>query len=143
MSTTAKRNVISHDPLEEFTQQNSIASEDEIANVPSICTEKNVNMKEKTDLGKQNLSNEISLGEELTIQEVTDMKEKLATAFDSGSKILLKSDELTRVDGAGIQLLCAFFKEASIKQVEIAWTRENDLLKNAAKQLGMSNLLAL
>ena len=139
MATRKKRAVMSHDPLEEMEEVTSISNADEDCSQTSVVsTMDNSDMQTKIKSGSEI---EIELGESLTIQEVSETVDKVSSVFDTGSQIIIKSNELMRVDGAGVQLLCAIFKEASLKQVGIRLHEPTEALRTAATYLGMSELL--
>lgn len=85
----------------------------------------------------------IKLGDCLTIQEVSELTLSLQNVFDSGLKIAIEANELQRIDGAGMQLLCVLFKEAESHDIEIGWSSESDIIRKSAIKMGLDNVLKL
>jgi anti-anti-sigma regulatory factor len=83
----------------------------------------------------------VSLGESLTIADVTNLNSEVATIFDSGNRVSIDGSEIEQVDGAGLQLLAVLVKEAAERQVEISWDGVSESLEQAAAQMGIADLL--
>ena len=57
--------------------------------------------------------------------------------------VKLNAEDIDRVDGAGMQLLAAFFKEAEQKQLDIGWNKVSPVLQDAAKIMGLGEVLKM
>jgi len=79
----------------------------------------------------------------LTIAEVGPLAEQLAGVFDSGDSLVLDGSEIEQIDGAGVQLLAALMKEAAAQQTQVVWSGATTILRDAAAQLGLADLLQL
>ena len=89
------------------------------------------------------MANRVELDENLTIREASEALAKLRAAADLGTFITLDVSSLNRVDGAGVQLLCAVVKETDNQQLDLIWSGESNALKSAASQLGVTEFLRL
>ncbi|MBA1446248.1 MAG: STAS domain-containing protein [Chromatiales bacterium] len=87
--------------------------------------------------------NVVTLGESLTIQDVAGMLETLRRSLELGGTVTLNAGELDQVDGAGIQLLCTFVKEAVNQHIEVKWVATAEKLQSAAELLGLAEVLNL
>lgn len=83
----------------------------------------------------------LSLGDSLTIVGVAELHQKMATALESGKSLLLQGGEIKQIDGAGLQLLAAFIKEAMEIGVGIRWEGLSDTLQQNARRLGLNEIL--
>lgn len=137
---TAKRKnveVITHDPFMEM----------DVSMKSETRQEKDSTAKESEISASTNdsaaMGNRVILDENLTIQEVGEVVAQVRSAFDLGTPITLEVGGLSRVDGAGVQLLCALFKESLDQQVDIIWNGDSEALNSAAAQLGVAEVLQL
>jgi ABC-type transporter Mla MlaB component len=126
---TAKRKnveVITHDPFMEM----------DVSMKSETRQEKDSTAKESEISASTNdsaaMGNRVILDENLTIQEVGEVVAQVRSAFDLGTPITLEVGGLSRVDGAGVQLLCALFKESLDQQVDIIWNGDSEALNSAA-----------
>lgn len=85
----------------------------------------------------------ISCGELLDISVVGQFHSQLKEAMAETNGIEISAAGLQRIDGAGIQLLVAFFKEADQLHIDVSWKDISDSLVNAASLLGVSEQLHL
>ena len=83
------------------------------------------------------------LSEDLTIADAAAIHQSMLDVLRSASSVTLDGSEVEQVDGAGIQLLAAFMKEAAERQIEIRWQGVSDPLRSAAAQLGLGDFLRL
>ncbi len=67
----------------------------------------------------------------------------IGAAFDLGTPIELNGEDVERIDGAGLQLLCMLMKSGGEKGVQIGWNSSSETLVEGAKQLGLQDLLQL
>lgn len=136
MVTRTKKKILSHDPLEK------IGSMDDKSSKQDMSSGKNSVISTKSD-GEACMENRVNLGEILTIQEVSEVVNTVRTSFDVGTSITLVGGDLLKVDGAGIQLLCALCKEADIQHIDVQWQSSSEILLSAATQLGVKEYLNL
>ena len=83
----------------------------------------------------------IDMGVSLTITEVTDMVRNINTQIVSKMKITIDASKIQRIDGAGLQLLCAISREANNSNLELMWQGGLTSIKEAAVQLGVFGCL--
>lgn len=128
--------IISHDPFIEAEMAESRASEEQALRVEEEYESGSTNCNISTD-------NCLTLTENLTIQEVSEVYAQIRSAYDNGAELTLDVDELSRVDGAGIQMLCAVFKEAENQHMKIVMSGNSTALQSAATQMGVLDHLQL
>ncbi|MBI3562448.1 MAG: STAS domain-containing protein [Gammaproteobacteria bacterium] len=85
----------------------------------------------------------IECGESLDITIADKFYTQLADALNSHEPLALNAGQLNRIDGAGLQLLTALFREAHAHAVEVKWEATSAPLITAAKILGVSAVLKL
>lgn len=85
--------------------------------------------------------NLIKLNENLTVKEVSGFNNSNKTIFDAGVNLSIDVSDLQRIDGAGIQLLCAIVKEANEKNISISWKGESQSLQDAIVQFGLVEIM--
>jgi len=85
----------------------------------------------------------LDLESSLTISEAACLQRLMLNLFESASVVTLDGSGVEQVDGAGVQLLAAFMKEAAERQVEVRWSGVSDRLWSAATQLGLAEVLDL
>jgi anti-anti-sigma regulatory factor len=85
----------------------------------------------------------VSLGTALDIMHASGLKDRLASALQKKSHIVLISDKIDRADTAGLQLIYAFKLEAESQQKEVSWQKPTDVLLAACDSLGMSQALGI
>lgn len=83
------------------------------------------------------------LGESLTIMEVAEMHQRLIQLLDAGETIELSASDTENIDGAGLQLLATFIKDAKNRGIQINWGKSSDAVREAAGQVGLSVVLGL
>jgi anti-anti-sigma factor len=84
------------------------------------------------------------LDQDLTIADATELQQRMLQLLQSGSaEILLDGSAVAQVDGAGVQLLAALANEVRLRRVKLVWTGVSESLDNAARQLGLGELLNL
>lgn len=79
----------------------------------------------------------------LDISVVQTLYAQLRQSSRAASAIVLKAENLQRVDGAGLQLLVSFFREAQRLNLSISWQGTSPALRNAAQLLGVAQHLQL
>ncbi|WP_198264856.1 STAS domain-containing protein [sulfur-oxidizing endosymbiont of Gigantopelta aegis] len=85
----------------------------------------------------------ITFDDTLDITMAANYFEKLTDMLNQHKSIMLNGGDVDRIDGAGLQLLVAFFKAAESLHVTVKWQACSDILKNSAKISGLSGSLAL
>jgi len=85
------------------------------------------------------VSGDVILEGSLGIAEAEAMHQHLATILDAGVDISIDSEDLSRVDAAGAQLLYAFVKESGNRSVHIQWKSVSDALKEVTDTLGLTS----
>lgn len=81
------------------------------------------------------------LGGSLSIADVGDCYTSLQALLEKGGDISVSGDSLSQVDGAGLQLLVAFYKESVRRQMVVSWHGDNTLLREMAAESGLSGAL--
>ncbi len=89
------------------------------------------------------MNNTIKLGHNMTVQDMNRILNVMNEAFDKGNSLLLSAGDLIKIDGAGLQLLCAIFKEANTQHIDIKWESPSKALVYAANLYGVKEYLKL
>ncbi len=92
---------------------------------------------EKSDTGT------VIFDDSLDITLVAGYFEKFSQLLNEQKTIILNGADIERVDGAGLQLLAAFFKSAEFLQITIQWQGVSDTLRHGAEISGLAGVLAL
>ena len=71
------------------------------------------------------------------------VQQKMLELLKTESALILDGAEVEQIDGAGIQLLAVFMKEAGERNIAIRWSGVSDRLRLAADQLGLGGFLGL
>ena len=85
----------------------------------------------------------ITFDDTLDITMAASYFEKLTEMLNQHKSITLDGANIERVDGAGLQLLVAFFKAAESLHVSIQWQAYSDTLKKSAKLSGLTGSLEI
>jgi ABC-type transporter Mla MlaB component len=85
----------------------------------------------------------VYLGTDLTIADVESKKIELAHVISDGLAVKLNGEDLEQVDGAGLQLLAVFFKQAAKNNLDISWQQISDSLLQAVRLVGLEDLLKM
>lgn len=96
-------------------------------------------MPDKSEEGQH----EIICEEVMDISTVAGIKLQLVEALESGLPVMLDAKQVERADTAALQVLSAFFQEASAKKQDIQWRDPSDALSRSSALLGLSELLQL
>jgi len=83
------------------------------------------------------VSGDIVLEGVLGIAEAEAMHHSLTRVLDAHVDIVMHSENLSRVDAAGAQLLYAFVKEAKKRALNLKWASVSDPLRETATTLGL------
>ncbi len=79
----------------------------------------------------------------LDITMASSYFEQLGQMLNEYKIIILDGTQIERVDGSGLQLLYAFFKNAEALQITVQWKAYSDSLNKSAALSGMSDCLML
>jgi ABC-type transporter Mla MlaB component len=85
----------------------------------------------------------VTCGDVLDISVVTTKYNELKQMLNNAQTIEVSAAELQRIDGAGVQLLVALFREAADQGKVISWKDTSESLLEAASLLGVKNHLQL
>ena len=85
----------------------------------------------------------VECNEALDVSLVADFKMLLQQASGQNSPIVLDASQLERIDGAGLQLMTAFFQEAAESGLSVSWKNPTDALINAVDLTGLKEVLQL
>ena len=83
----------------------------------------------------------ISCGESLGISMLHELQDSMKQALASGLPVEIDASAVERVDAAGLQLLCAFVRDAASSGREIRWSGITGALAASARLLDLHNLL--
>ncbi len=83
------------------------------------------------------------LPEHLTILEISEWREKMMAELAQDSELVIDASALKRIDTAGMQLLLAVVKDATVKGCSVQWSGVSDILSQSAHWLGMSKVLGV
>jgi len=86
----------------------------------------------------EDVSGDIVLKGALGIAEAEAMHHRLSRVLDANVDISIQSEDLSRVDAAGAQLLYALVKEAKSRSVSLKWESVSDALQETTDMLGLS-----
>ena len=125
---SSKKPVMSHDPLAVPDGDSSEPSSDEPASpAEPVAVDGGV----------------LVLASSLTIADVGELQPQMATYLDRVDALQLDGAGVETIDGAGLQLLAAFVKELGSRSLAYRWNGASGTLLNAARQVGLSDLLRL
>jgi len=82
------------------------------------------------------VSGDVVLEGSLGIAEAETMHQTLSRVLDAHVDVSIESEDLSRVDAAGAQLIYAFVKEAQSRSIAITWKSVSDALRETATRLG-------
>lgn len=85
----------------------------------------------------------MKLQTKLHISDAESLAEQLVSCLESSEPIVLDVSDVTDADTASVQVLCALQKSLSLTQNSIEWSGVSKPLADAAKQLGVQDLLNL
>jgi len=87
--------------------------------------------------------NAVPLGGDLGIEAATDLKSRLASHLAEPQPLLLDASQVHRVHTASMQVLCTLVLERRISGFETRITDPSECLLDAARLLGLGELLGL
>ena len=85
----------------------------------------------------------IDLGEVLDISFAAKIHAQLKDEVGNNSSVNFITSELTRVDASCLQVLASFMGYAKENDIAVHWEAPNDVLKDAARLTGLSEILEL
>lgn len=85
----------------------------------------------------------LTLATDIGIANVEAVKDDLVAGLTSAEAVILDARDLQRIDTAGIQLLCAFVREAARRQCPVRWVAPSETLRESATLLGVAQTLGL
>lgn len=85
----------------------------------------------------------IDCGSSIDISMVKKLYVQLQQALSSSKSVILNAENVECADGAGLQLLYAFFHDAKAKGINIDWKDPSAAIKRSASLLGMADQLQL
>ncbi|HEC16551.1 MAG TPA: STAS domain-containing protein [Sedimenticola sp.] len=134
--------VIGHDPLAPAGE----ALPDEVENAgpepaEAVAEEPRAAAEESGAVGAG--AADLVFGDSLIIADVADWHQRLSDALKGDGALMLDGGDLEQVDGAGLQLLAAFMKEAVTLHLTVEWSAASQVLCEAADQSGLAGLLRL
>ena len=148
---TVKKKVINHDPFsvlegEETAEQVEAVSQSQEIQPSGTNDEDRLTAKagqEEADMQEQSTQGdntdtakaEVNLGSALTVADAEAQKIELTGMINDGIPVSLNAEDMEQIDGAGLQLLAAFFKEAQQKDLDVSWGSISPVLLDAVKLL--------
>ena len=78
----------------------------------------------------------------IDVSMVVSLKKRLDEALTSAGTIELVVDDISRCDGAGVQLLAAFVVEAQQRNKAVKWLGTSDVLDDSVRLLGLETVFA-
>ena len=85
----------------------------------------------------------IKCPDSLTIAAVADFQGELKTALETQNEIILNGSDVDAADTAGLQLVCTFVMDASAHNINIHWAGASKILRDAAEQISVSEIMHL
>lgn len=85
----------------------------------------------------------INFGEILDISFSAKLHTQLKEDIVAGTNVCFVSSDLTRVDASCLQVLTSFMKYATDNDIGIEWDEPSEILKEAAKLTGLTQILKL
>lgn len=79
----------------------------------------------------------------LTAETVVQTRQQMLALLDRTASCTLRAGEVTQLDGAGAQLLHAWFVEVARRGGAVQWASASIYLVEAARMLGMEGCLQL
>ena len=85
----------------------------------------------------------ITLASNSTVKDAAALKASLLQVFDASESVAIDAKSVERIDTAIIQLLCAFVRDRTARNLAVTWRGTPQPLLDAARLLGVGALLAL
>ncbi|MBD3609351.1 MAG: STAS domain-containing protein [Gammaproteobacteria bacterium] len=84
----------------------------------------------------------VTFDESVDISRVGVLYEKLKDALEGSSSIELDLGQIKNIDGAGVQLIYAFYNTAKTQNVSISFKHSSDAFVSALRIMGLENRFA-
>jgi len=91
----------------------------------------------KEEVVAEPVSGDVVLEGSLSIAEAETMHQSMMAVLDANVDISIASEDLSRVDAAGVQLIYAFVKEAKSRSISVEWKSVSDTLLETATVLDL------
>ena len=85
----------------------------------------------------------IVLASNCNVKDAGELKQSLCHYLDDGAPVALDVGKVERVDTSTMQLLCAFVRERTARDRKIEWVGDSSVIRDAARLLGIEQILAL
>lgn len=85
----------------------------------------------------------IALASNCNVKDAAELKKSLCKLADENAAVGIDVKSLERIDTATMQLLCAFVRDRTTRALRVEWLGESPALQEAARLLGVGELLAL
>ncbi|CAH9054143.1 hypothetical protein PSECIP111951_01923 [Pseudoalteromonas holothuriae] len=85
----------------------------------------------------------LKLPSELAVSQVEELHQLLLQELEIEQDITIDISEVTRIDTASIQLLCALQKHFLTVSHKLIWHGNSQALLNSVEELGLTEFLAL
>jgi anti-anti-sigma regulatory factor len=139
--STIKKEVIGHDPfavIDEAAEFHESANNQEAV----VMSEQDEPVKEVETESAVTVT-DVELGHNLTIADAESRKIELSHIITDCLPIRLNAEDVEQVDGAGLQLLAVFFKDAQKHGIDVSWGKVSPVLLQAVNMLGLSEVLKM
>jgi len=83
----------------------------------------------------------IECGDALGIADVGDLYAKLLTEVAEGNTVRFDVSQLERIDGAALQMMYAYTKEAASQGNTLKWEEPSDAFLRSARLLGLLSVM--
>jgi ABC-type transporter Mla MlaB component len=84
----------------------------------------------------------VALPGSCTVKDAAALKQTLCSVAQDSATVTIDVAALERIDTSAMQLLCAFVRDRAARNQQVAWNGTSDALVQAARLLGVSELLA-
>ena len=85
----------------------------------------------------------IVLASNCSVKDATELKQTLCLHLDDAAPVTLDVGSVERVDTSTLQVLCAFVRDRSAQQRKVEWRGDADVVRDAARLLGVDSMLCL
>lgn len=95
--------------------------------------------------GETSMSEETSVdfGEVLDISFAAKLHAQLKDEVANNSTVKFITSELTRIDASCLQVIASFMSYAKENEITVQWESPNDVIKEASRLTGLTDLLEL
>ncbi len=85
----------------------------------------------------------VDLGDTLNIPDAAELHKQLKGLLERSQPVVLDASSIEAIDTAALQLLCAFYREAPKRGLEVTWREPSESLCRNAGYLGLGDALGL